>query len=241
MSISTRHSDLVFPDEEVTPSPTVAWDQFLPWFTGQWDQGQHVTMVGTTGSGKTTLAQQILTRRSFVVIFGVKGQDETMEEFIRAGYRRLQRWNGDVADHVVLWPEVRGFGHANRQREVFAQAMDAIYRAGAWCVFMDEVVYLAETLSLEKQLKFLLNQGRSSGISIVAATQRPAFIPLAFYDQPTHYFFWKDTDFRNIKRIGELTGAASRQVVREIPRLREYECLYFNKGTGLRVRTTVEV
>jgi hypothetical protein len=75
----------------------------------------------------------------------------------------------------------------------------------------------------------------------VAATQRPAFIPLAFYDQPTHYFFWRDTDRRNIKRIGELTGAAERQTMREVASLRRREVLYFNKDTGFRVRTIVEV
>lgn len=228
-------------DTPATASPEVEWSRFLPWFLSQWDQGQHITMVGTTGSGKTTLAKQLLPRRSFVAIFGVKGRDETLDEFLDQGYVHLKRWNGDVSDHVVLWPDLTGPEAMEHQRDVFRQAMGAIYRAGAWCLFLDEVVYLSETLRMERELKFLLNQGRSSGISIVAATQRPAFIPLAFYDQPTHYFFWRDTDARNIKRIGELTGPASRQTMQEIGSLRRREVLYFNKDTGLRVRTTVEV
>jgi hypothetical protein len=61
-----------------------------------------------------------------------------------------------------------------------------------------------------QQLKFLLQQGRSAGISVVAMTQRPAFIPLAFYDQATHLFVWRDNDLRNRQRIGELAGNARR-------------------------------
>jgi hypothetical protein len=198
-------------------------------------------MIGTTGSGKTTLAKQILSVRSYVVAFGVKGRDDTMEDFIRAGYWRMREWNGDLTDYAVLWPEIKGAGHTDHQRDVFARAIDSIFRAGGWCVFFDEVVYLSETLGLEKALKFLLNQGRSSGISVVAATQRPAFIPLAFYDQPTHLFIWKDNDRRNLKRLGELAGNAMPIVTSEIASLQRREVLYFNKDTGVRVRTTVRI
>lgn len=227
--------------ENETPSPVIPWEDFRRWFSGEWEQGQHVMMVGTTGSGKTTVAKQFLKLREHVVVFGVKSRDDTLDELIRKGYWRTGSWQGDVSDHIVLWPEVKGARHAIKQREIFEDAMDAIYRSGGWCLYLDEVSYLADTLSMNTQLKFMLNQGRSCGISIVAATQRPAWIPVAFYDQSTHLFLWKDNDHKNIKRMSELAGPASRVVFSEIGSLERREVLYLNKDTGYRCRTKVVI
>lgn len=201
-------------------------------------------MVGPTGWGKTTLAAEILDLRTYLVAFGVKGQDDTMDKLIRhLRMTRMSRWNPEVADRIALWPNIRGAGktHRARQREVFSEAIDSIFRMGAWCCFFDEVVYLSETLGLDDALKFLLNQGRSSNISVVAATQRPAFIPLAFYDMATHLFLWKFNDHRNALRVAELTGVAAKVVREEVMELPKYQFLYINKDTGLRVRSKVEV
>lgn len=227
---------------DIAPTPSVPWRDFLHWFARTWAQGEHVTLIGTTGSGKTTLLKQFIGLRSYVVIFGVKGRDDTMDEFIREGYTRIPTWHmNEVSNHLVLWPKIKGHGHTDDQRQVFGYAMDAIYRQGGWCTVFDELSYLSDTLNMDKQLKFFLQQGRSSGISVVGMTQRPAFIPLAFYDQADHLFVWKDNDRRNIQRIAELAGNARKIVEREVGNLKEREVLYLHKDSGYRVRTIVEV
>lgn len=230
------------PDAKATP--VVPWHDFYPWFLENWNQGEHVTLIGPTGWGKTTVLKKILVIRSYPVVFGVKGRDKTMEEMIHdLRLTKMETWKPDVADRICLWPNIRGAGknHRRTQREVFAQAIDSIFRMGAWCPVFDEVVYLAETLGLDDELKFLLNQGRSADISVVAATQRPAFIPLAFYDMATHLFLWKFQDIRNVQRVAELTGEAAPVVRQELMSLPKYEFIYINKDTGLRIRCTAEV
>lgn len=227
-----------------SPTPIVEWGDFWAWFVGQWEQGQHVTMVGPTGWGKTTLANEILRLRHYLVAFCVKREDSTMERLIRDQHMvRLREWNPEVADRIALWPPIEGTGSnfRLRQRAVFLTAMNSIYRMGGWCTFFDEVSYLSDNLKMDDELKFLLNQGRTSGISVVAATQRPAFIPLAFYDMATHLFLWKFNDHRNATRAAELTGRAFPVVREEVMDLPKYEFIYINKDTGLRVRSTVEV
>lgn len=190
------------------------------------------------------MALALLPIRRYIVGFCVKGKDETMERAIRElGFWRQRKFLPDVADRIALWPRVMGAGQNHRadQEAEFRRAIDTIFRMGGWCVWLDEVSYLSDTLRLDSELKFLLQQGRSSHITVVGATQRPAFIPLAFYDAPTHLFFWRDNDHRNLKRLGELAGNASRQVQQEVAGLRDYEVLYLNRDTGFRVRTTVEV
>lgn len=199
-------------------------------------------MIGTTGSGKTTLLREVIGLRDYVVIFGVKGRDDSMDKFIHEDrYTRIKTWMPELDTHLVLWPTIKGFGHKNHQRDVFEGAIDSIYREGGWCPVFDEVSYLADTLRLGENLKFLLQQGRSSGISVVGMTQRPAFIPLAFYDQASHLFFWRDNDRRNLQRVGELAGNARQTVAREVAELGDREVLYIHPGSGYRLRTTVEV
>lgn len=228
----------------IQPTPTVPWGDFYAWFLEQWQQGEHVTMVGPTGWGKTTLAEEILVLRSYLVAFCVKGKDDSMERLIRSlSLTRMKEWNPDVADRIALWPNIRGANkdHRSSQRAMFSRAIDSIFRMGGWCCYFDEIVYLAQTLGLDDELQFLLNQGRSSGISVVSATQRPAFIPLACYDMATHLFLWKFNDHRNAQRVAELTGNAAPVVRQEIMGLPKYEFIYINKDTGLRLRSRVEV
>lgn len=232
------------PQTEAVPTPYLEWHRFHRYMQGTWEQGDHVTVIAPTNWGKTTLMAELLSIRTYIAAFGVKGQDRSMEKLIRElGLYRTKTWQPDVSHRACLWPDIKGAGanHRKHQRDIFAGAMDSIYRSGGWCCFFDEVSYLSDTLKLDDELKFLLNQGRSSFITVVGCTQRPAFIPLAFYDQATHLFIGKDTDHRNVTRLSELTGNARKVVASEIPALPKYTFLYVNRDTGFRCRTKVEV
>jgi SpoVK/Ycf46/Vps4 family AAA+-type ATPase len=200
-----------------------------------------MTMIGPTGCGKTTLATQVIGCRRYVVAFGVKARDDTMDILIDAGYRRIQKWNGGVDNYIVLWPEIRTVESGDSQRRIFKEAIDAIFRQGGWTVFFDEVSYLSDFLKMDTALKMLLNQGRSSGITVVAGTQRPAWIPLAFYENATHLFIWRMNDQRNIRRVSEMFGNAGPIIAREIANLERREVLYLNTVDGTRMKTKVRL
>lgn len=220
--------------------PYVEWEQFVELF--QFNQGEHITLVGGTGSGKTTLARElILPRRDFVVVEATKKKDPSLYSPLQAvGYvltDDFDPYNPDIPK-VIYKPSISSVGKQGResQREEFRQELEEIFEAGNWCVYSDEVAYLTNNLGLDVEMETLWMQGRSLGISMVSATQRPVKIPLIAYEA-NHLFIWRFTDKRNVDTISAFTGSNINVARQVIPRLAKHEALYINTVTDQIVRT----
>jgi len=205
----------------------ISWPDFDSRFS--WNQGEHVTLIGPTGLGKTTLALSILHRRRFVVVVACKPQDPLISDLKKAGYYISREW--PVPSHVervVFWPRIEEIRHIGEQREAIRNLIESVYVQKGWCVYFDEMSYVAKKLGLSSWLEMLWEQGRSLRISVVASTQRPAHVPLAAYSSATHLFFWKDPDETNLKRMGGISGANTRDVRENVVRLPKHDVLYVN-------------
>lgn len=212
--------------------PRVPWHEFLEQFV--WQQGEHVSLIGPTGSGKTTLALGIIDRRDYVVALATKPEDSTMTKLARSpGWRKIPAWPPPPIAHrrtmrCVLWPRFRSPEDQERQRYEIDRALRAMFTEGRWCVFADELFYLCKVLRLERVLEMYWTQGRSIGLSLVGGTQRPAHVPLLMYDQATHLFFWRDSDEVNLKRVGGLGALNSRAIREVVAALPRHDVLYVN-------------
>lgn len=210
----------------------VSYDEFLESF--RWHQGEHVAMIGPTGSGKTTLALSLLEERKYVVVFATKPRDSTLQQLItRKKWIKVSKWQDKFfARHPekhpkrVLWPNARSLYAASRQRKVFRDAFERIYDEGSWCVYLDELWMMVNFLKLQFEVRVYLQQSRALGISLVCATQRPKFVPLEVYDQSTHLFFWRDNDYSNLKRISDISWLNSDHVRTTVANLEVFEVLY---------------
>lgn len=219
------------------------WKLFYDGFSKSWSQGEHVSLIGPTGQGKTTLALELLPIRQYVVALGTKPKDPTLTKLIREqGYTRIQAW-GDrkLQKRLLLWPRMGHERDIANQRKQFTIALNEMYREGRWSIYIDEARYMAEMLKMQTMLKLLWTQGRSSKLTIIAGAQRPAFVPPEIYDQSTHLFFWGDNDDINLKRIGGIGYLNSKMIRELVAGLNRYQVLYINSRTGTMCRTTVEI
>lgn len=238
-----RSSGSVKLDKSVKDVRFVRWRRFLSDF--RWEQGEHVTLVGTTGSGKTYLARQILPLRKYVVVLATKPKDSSLyDPLMEQGFVIRDTFDPSAATdkRVIFRPPLDApTDEAIRnQSDAFRQALTEIFRAGGWCVYADEVRYLTDNLGLRRQFEVLWLQGRSLGISLIVSTQRPVSIPLLAFDSATHLFLWRNTDARNIDRMAEFAGSEEETVEDIIPMLPYHEVLYLNTRTGYMVRTNTQ-
>ena len=231
--------------------PFVRWPDFYADFSADFRQGDHVVLMGDTGSGKTVMAvQAVLPQRQFVVVLATKRRDrELYPKLEAAGYRTISRWENPDPERneedrkLIFRPPLEAPTDAAKaaQRAAFQTALVDIFNTGGWCVFCDEIRYLTDNLGLRTEVETLYLQGRSLDISMVAGTQRPVSIPLVAIDQARHVFIWQFGDLEDVKRAAQFTGRNYETARRLIPLLPEHEALYVAKKSGRMVRTKVDL
>lgn len=219
---------------------SLGWDDFLSSF--DFRQGEHVTLIGTTGSGKTTLANAILPMRKYVVKFGTKRKDSTLQALVKTqGFKIVREWPPPPTENrVILWPRLNKMQDVKRQQVIFGECLEHVYRVGGWTVDVDEIRYITDWLKLSNHVELLLQQGRSMNLTVIGSTQRPRFVPLTFFNQATHIFLFRENDKNNIKRFSEIGSFDAERIESCVSNLRPHETLYLNTRTGKMIKTKVE-
>jgi len=220
-------------------------------FGPHYEAGQHVAIMGPTGSGKTTIAYELLnevaTPKLPAIVLVMKPRDPVVKDFSKStGFRTTQRWPpvigraynekgggfGKRQRGWVFWPRhsLTSIKRDDRMLAVeFRRVLNECYRKGDRIVFADEIVGLSKELGLEDELNAIWMRGKSMGCGMWAATQRPFHAPLNMYSQSEHLVIFKDPDQRSVDRFKQIGGVEPEFVEVAVRELQRHEFLYIGR------------
>lgn len=210
-------------------------------------QDEHISVIGPTATGKSTLTLDLLRIRRFKIFVMTKPADDKLElALARQGYIKVSAFPSAPPDDIskyLLWPPGAGTMDTDgrdEQRLVIRDAFRKVFEGprggqpGRWCIALDEARYVADPgyLGLRREVNQLLIQGRSLRIAMVLNFQRPSWVPPEAYDQASFLFIAGDNDRRNVQRFREIGGVDGAVVAATVQRLQQYQWCFVDARPG---------
>lgn len=137
-------------------------------------QGEHVAIVGTTGSGKTVIARHLLHGMRRVIVLDPK------HEFMSPGFKLGRALPIIRREFRTVHRPMRGLGGDIIMRDLVGDAL----KAKNVIIYVDELATVSDYFPLTRDmLQEVARVGRSRNVSIWTATQRPRWVPKTFFTE----------------------------------------------------------
>ncbi|MHB1473077.1 MAG: hypothetical protein ACYCV4_05510 [Dermatophilaceae bacterium] len=216
------------------------WDDFRRWFRDRWEPGQHIALVGPTGTGKSTFACHVIgpdvANRFYVLALDPKGGDSTLAS--SGLFVRIPTWppgkklreaieDGAIPVRLVVGPVVHTL--ADRAALVAAQreALQGAFEEGGWTIYIDELQLATDRriMDLGREVEQILVAARDKGISLVSSYQAPRWVPPSASQQATWVAMWRTMDRRVVDRMAEVLGRDAVVLRRAVLELGDHDVL----------------
>lgn len=194
-----------------------------------------VFIAGKTGSGKTKLAEQLLSAFPHVVVLDNKGlfgtNRETKEFYLaRQGYGLCRSLDdlpafAEQYDRIVYRPEPELEGN----KIEFKAEMDAffwwIYNRENCICYVDEATAVSDSYNILPGHNAVMKRGREKNVGCWNSSQQPVNVHNTLISEAEHYFVFR-TQLESHRE--KLAGFMGDVVKREIPGSMKYHFFYFS-------------
>jgi hypothetical protein len=232
---------------QTSPKPDVVpWPRLAAYFRDEHRQGDHVSVVGPTDSGKSVLLLELAKLRaqrqaddgrpSRVTVLVTKPRDRTVTELL-AGWPVIRTWPpGYGQEHVIVWPAYGDPESAmRRQRKVFRPLLNKIFVEGGQTVVVMEVARFSDPepagLGLATVIRQFYTDARSMDLTMMGDTQRPTHVPRAMWSEPKWIAIFGISDHDDLRRLVEI-GGNTKAIFEVVGQLDEHEFLLIRRRGG---------
>lgn len=164
---------------------------------------QRGLLTGQTGSGKSTLAKYLILPQPNLLIIDPKSEFALPERDCRI-VTELDKLSGRRDDCIIYRPKPE-----DNEPERYDRLFKWVYERRNTFVYIDELTAVTRSpLSYPMWLRAIYVQGRSLGIGILAATQRPTMIPLFAMSEAQKFWSFYLLLSGDRKRMAEWMGDA---------------------------------
>jgi energy-coupling factor transporter ATP-binding protein EcfA2 len=218
--------------------------QFEAMFKGAHRQGEHISIVGPTGSGKTRLGLTLCKwigsrmgkdkRPSRVTVLCYKPRDDTMRDILpEKQWPEIKRWPPAYGqEHCIVW--VRKGGNA-QQRAVFVPLLDRVYQEGGQTVYVPEAAHFErkppDGLGMGGKMTEFWSAARSNKTTMVSDTQRPRYVTRSMWTEPEWVIIFTPEDEDDLREVAKLSGKKV-AVLSIVGNLGPYEFLCIRRQRG---------
>lgn len=164
---------------------------------------ERVAFVGTTGSGKTTLAREMMAPLDRLVCVDPKGTmtgpEWSLEPDTSEAWERLKQEGGKARIRVTM-------PVTDRPELSLEPVFEMCYYLGGLTVYIDEMYAVTPRGRPSPYLLALYTRGREFEIGTWAATQRPMSVPLVMLSEAEWVFSFRLRLENDRKRVAEIMG-----------------------------------
>lgn len=187
------------------------------------------TLIGATGTGKTTLARFLIEdkyKRNSVVYDNKPSDTVALWADTQIVYRDFGLLQEAEEERIIYTPPVTETLDASLQDRFF----EWIYTRRYTRLYIDEASALRGGTNPSYHLQACLCRGRERGIGVITGTQRPSRVPVILMSEAEHFYIFRLNMLTDRQRVYEMTGIS----VNEQTDLMQHEFFYYNAILGHR-------
>ncbi len=163
----------------------------------QLKKGQRAIIVGRAGTGKSTLGKTLIPLTGKLCIIDPKREVNFPNCKIYDSADKILR---EKPKRFIYRPHESQFEDYAEYDKVFHY----VYKSGDFFIFIDDLVAIVTATRFPYNLKMCYMLGRSKGITALACTQRPAFLPGYMITECNNMYVFDLHNERDRKKMNDI-------------------------------------
>jgi hypothetical protein len=178
--------------------------------------------------------------RNYVVVFGTKPVDPSLDAYVAEGYVRIDHWPPTKKDYdkavgwsppnearFILWPVIKSREELRAFADAYRKCMDEVFIEGKWCIVVDEGLWMASNkgLGLGDTMGELAYGSASNKVNLYVLCQRLSNVGPIVWTSAEEALVFKSGRTADMRELASLGTYEPKDVQAAVRRLHGHQFL----------------